>query len=64
MKDVAQFLLKNMGIFFVPPCVAMLNYFSIIQASFVSLMVITLVSTLLVLLATGFTHQLLRKRKK
>jgi len=53
-----------MGIFFVPPCVAMLNYFSIIQASFVSLMVITLVSTLLVLLATGFTHQLLRKRKK
>lgn len=64
MKDVAQFLLKNMGIFFVPPCVAMLNYFNIIKTSFVQLIVIILVSTLLVILATAFTHQLLRKNKK
>lgn len=64
MKDVTNFLLKNMGIFFVPPCVAMLNYFILIQNSLLPILVATLVSTLLVIMVTGYTHQFLRKRKK
>ncbi|MGG5577983.1 CidA/LrgA family protein [Myroides sp. C15-4] len=64
IRDISGFLMRNMGIFFVPPCVAMLNYFDLLRASFVPLVVATLLSTLLVVFATGITHQLLRKRKK
>ena len=64
IQDISNFLMRNMGIFFVPPCVAMLNYFDLLQASFVPLVVATLLSTILVVFITGFTHQLLRKRKK
>ncbi|MBB1139912.1 CidA/LrgA family protein [Myroides sp. WP-1] len=64
IQDISGFLMRNMGIFFVPPCVAMLNYFDLLQASFVPLIVATLLSTVLVVCITGFTHQLLRKRKK
>ncbi|MGS4344740.1 CidA/LrgA family protein [Myroides odoratus] len=64
IQDISGFLMRNMGIFFVPPCVAMLNYFDLLQASFVPLIVATLLSTILVVFITGLTHQLLRKRKK
>ncbi|EHO07898.1 CidA/LrgA family protein [Myroides odoratimimus] len=60
---ITNFLIKNMGIFFVPPCVAMLNYFGILSQSIVSIVVATLVSTVIVIFVTGFTHQLLRKKK-
>lgn len=60
---ISDFLIKNMGIFFVPPCVAMLNYFGILSQSIIPIVVATLVSTVLVIFVTGFTHQLLRKRK-
>lgn len=64
IRDISNFLMRNMGIFFVPPCVAMLNYFDLIRASFVPLLVATLLSTIFVVCITGLTHQLLRKRKK
>ncbi len=63
VANFTDFLIKNMGIFFVPPCVAMLNYFGVIESAFVPLFVATLVSTALVIFATGLTHQYLRKRK-
>lgn len=60
---ITNFLIKNMGIFFVPPCVAMLNYFGILSRSIVPIVVATLVSTVIVIFVTGFTHQLLRRKK-
>ncbi|MDR0227508.1 MAG: CidA/LrgA family protein [Flavobacteriaceae bacterium] len=63
VQDIGSFLLKNMGIFFVPPCVAMLNYFDILSQSIVPILVATLISTVLVVFVTGFTHQLMRKKK-
>lgn len=60
---ITNFLIKNMGIFFVPPCVAMLNYFGILSQSIVPVVVATLVSTVIVIFVTGFTHQLLRRKK-
>lgn len=60
---ITNFLIKNMGIFFVPPCVAMLNYFGILSQSIVPIVVATLVSTVIVIFVTGFTHQLLRRKK-
>ncbi|WP_313374363.1 CidA/LrgA family protein [Chishuiella sp.] len=63
ISSFSGFLIKNMGIFFVPPCVAMLNYFDILGKSIVPILVATLLSTIIVAMFTGFTHQYLRKRK-
>ena len=63
VESISNFLIKNMGIFFVPPCVAMLNYFGILSQSIVPILIATLVSTILVVLFTGLTHQFLRNRK-
>lgn len=63
VSNVGDFLLQNMGIFFVPPCVAMLNYLGILSANFVPIVVATVVSTVLVVSVTGFTHQLMRKKR-
>ncbi|MHC5309327.1 CidA/LrgA family protein [Myroides sp. LJL116] len=66
VKDIEQlssFLLQNMGLFFVPPCVAMLNYFDLISDSIIPILLTTVGSTAVVMFTTGLTHQILRKKK-
>ena len=63
VEGLSSFLIKHMGIFFVPPCVAMINYFDIIGNSLVPILVATLASTVLVVFVTGITHQFLRNRQ-
>ena len=58
---VSNFLLKNMGFFFVPPGVALMLYFDIIQAQLVPIVIASVVSTVLVLIVTGWVHQLIRR---
>lgn len=61
IKRLADFLVTNMGFFFVPPGVALMLYFDIIEADFWSIVVATVVSTVLVLVVTGHIHQLVRR---
>jgi len=61
VKGISDFLISNLGFFFVPPGVALMLYFDIIRAEFLPIMVATVVSTLLVLVVTGWTHQYFRK---
>lgn len=63
VDGVSGFLIKNMGVFFVPPCIALLNYIGVIKLNIVPLLVVSLGSTLLVIITTGLTHQFLRKKK-
>ena len=63
VDGVTSFLINNIGIFFVPPCVAMLNYFDILGNSIWAILVAVVGSTIAVVLITGFTHQLLRRKK-
>ena len=49
VQGMSDFLVANLGFFFIPPGVALMLY--------------TLVSTLLVLVITGWVHQLTRKLK-
>ena len=42
-------------------CVALMLYFDIIQAQFWPIVIATLVSTVLVLVVTGWVHQIVRK---
>lgn len=61
VKGIADFLVGNMGFFFVPPGVALMLYFDVIKAEFWPIVIATLVSTVLVLVVTGHSHQWIRR---
>ena len=63
IKRLCSFLIDNMSFFFVPPGVALMIYFDIIKAQLVPIVVATIVSTVLVLVVTGWVHQLAEKTK-
>lgn len=61
VQGLCDFLVANLGFFFVPPGVALMLYFDIIAAEFWPIVTATLVSTVLVLIVTGWVHQIVRK---
>lgn len=61
VQGLSDFLVANLGFFFVPSGVALMLYFDIISAEFWPIVIATLVSTVLVLVVTGWVHQLVRK---
>ena len=63
VQGLSDFLVANLGFFFVPPGVALMLYFDIIAAQFWPIVIASLVSTLLVLIVTGLVHHLARKIK-
>ncbi len=63
VQGMSDFLVANLGFFFIPPGVAVMLYFDLIAAEFWPIAVATLVSTLLVLVVTGWVHQLTRRLK-
>jgi len=63
VKGIADFLVNNLPLFFVPPGVAMMLYFDIIKAEFWPIIVSALASTVIVLATTGWVHQILRNRQ-
>lgn len=60
VKGMSDFLIENLGFFFVPPGVALMLYFDLIKAEWLPIVVATVVSTILVLITTGWTDQYLR----
>ncbi len=60
VKGMSDFLISNMGFFFVPPGVALMLYFDIIKAELLPIVVATVFSTALVLIVTGWTHQVFK----
>lgn len=63
VQGMSNFLVSNLGFFFIPPGVALMLYFDIIAAEFWPIAIASVVSTLLVLVVTGWVHQLTRKIK-
>ncbi len=61
VETISNFLVKNMGFFFVPPGVALMLYFDIIEKELWPILISVVVSTALVLIMTGWVHQLMRK---
>lgn len=61
VQGLSDFLVANLGFFFVPAGVALMLYFNIIRAQFWPILIASVVSTLLVLLITGWVHQIMRK---
>lgn len=63
VRSISDFLVGNIGFFFVPPGVAVMLYFDIIKAQLVPIVVASVVSTVLVLAVTGWVHQCYGKAK-
>lgn len=63
VQGMTDFLVANLGFFFIPPGIALMLYFDVIKAQFWPIAIATLVSTILVLAVTGWVHQLVRKIK-
>lgn len=63
VQGLSDFLVANLAFFFIPPGVALMLYFDVIAAQFWPIAIATIVSTLLVLVVTGWVHQLTRRLK-
>lgn len=64
VKSISDFFISNMSFFFVPPSVALMLYWDIIKAEFWPIMIATVVSTIAVMVTTGWVYQWIRGRKK
>lgn len=58
VRSISEFLVSNIGFFFVPPGVAIMLYFDIIKAQFWPIVGASVASTVLVLAVTGWVHQI------
>ena len=61
---LSQFLLANLGFFFVPPGVAIMLYLDVIQKELLPIAMATILSTILVLVVTGHMHQFVVKAER
>lgn len=64
IQPICKFLISNMAFFFIPPGVALMLYFDLIESEWLPITVATVVSILIVLLVTGHLHQYLHKHFK
>ena len=61
VRGLTDFLIANLGFFFVPPGVALMLYFDLIKAEILPIALATLLSTIIVVISTGHTHQVVSK---
>ena len=61
IEGLSDFLVANLGFFFVPPGVALMLYFDLIKAELLPIVLATTVSTIIVLVVTGLVPQYLRR---
>lgn len=61
VEGISNFLVKNLGFFFVPPGVALMLYLDVIKAQLIPIVVASVISMVVVFVVTGWIHQLVRK---
>lgn len=61
VEGVADFLVKNLGFFFVPAGVGLMGYFDLLAGQWLPIVVASAASTIIVIAITGHIHQLSRK---
>ncbi len=63
IDEISKFLLDHLAFFFIPSGVGLLAYFGILSRNLIPILVICLVTTVLVMVVTGLTVQLIKGRK-
>ncbi len=64
IEETGNFFNKNIAFFFVPAGVAIMAYFGLLVSYFWTILLSTVISIILVLIVTGWSHQILRKKRK
>ncbi len=62
MQALTTFLMENLSLFLVPPCVAVVTHLDLIKQDFWPIFTASIISTLLVLMVTGKVHHYMRKK--
>lgn len=62
VKAMSGLLVNNLAFFFVPPGVAIMLYVSILKQEFWAIVLSSVLSTMVVLVVTGWVYQLTKKR--
>lgn len=62
VQGLSDFLIAHLGFFFVPPGVALMLHFDIITAQFWPIVLSAALSTMLVIVVTGWVHQIARRK--
>ncbi len=61
VDKVADFLVRNLGFFFVPAGVGVMRCFGIIRDQWIPIVGATIISTFIIIAVTGWIHQLIRR---
>ncbi len=61
VEGISNFLVKNLGFFFVPPGVALMLYLDIIKTQIIPIVVASVISMIVVFVVTGWIHQIVRR---
>lgn len=61
-KPITDFLMQNLMLFLIPPCVALVQYLDLLAKDAWLIVIASAGSTILVLFATAKTHEYLRKQ--
>lgn len=61
VDKAADFLVRNLGFFFVPAGVGVMKCFGIISQEWIPITIATIVSTFIIIAVTGQTHQICRR---
>ena len=68
IQEKADFLLENMAFFFVPAGVSIINYFDVLESTWIQLVIICVISTIVTFAVTAWsvrlTIRLIERRKK
>lgn len=61
VDKVADFLVRNLGFFFVPAGVGVMRCFGIISDQWIPIVGATIISTFIIIAVTGWIHQFIRR---
>lgn len=64
VEEVGNFLLDHLAFFFLPAGVGLMTCFSILKGNWAGFIIIIFISTLVVMIITGITVQILIRRSK
>lgn len=63
IEELSRFLMRHLAIFFVPAGVGLLTVAGVLQSSWASLLIISMISSIIVMTTTAIIVQLIRRRK-
>lgn len=64
IEEISKFLLDHLAFFFIPAGVGLMGYIGILSANLLPFLVICIVTTILVMIVTGYTVQIIKWRSK